>query len=35
MGDGGDWSFIWGWVFFAVGLLAIAANHLLFKPKKD
>lgn len=34
MGTGGDWSFIWGWVFFAVGLLAIAANHLLLKAKK-
>jgi phosphatidylglycerol:prolipoprotein diacylglycerol transferase len=34
MGNSGDWSFIWGWVFFAVGLLAITANHFLFKPKK-
>lgn len=34
MGNSGDWSFIWGWVFFAVGLLAIAGNHLLLKPKK-
>jgi prolipoprotein diacylglyceryl transferase len=35
MGNSGDWSFIWGWVFFAVGLLAIAANHLFIKTKKD
>ena len=35
MGNAGDWSLIWGWVFFTVGLLAIAANHLLLKPKKN
>jgi phosphatidylglycerol:prolipoprotein diacylglycerol transferase len=35
MGNSGDWSFIWGWVFFSVGLLAIAANHLFIKTKKD
>jgi phosphatidylglycerol:prolipoprotein diacylglycerol transferase len=35
MGNAGDWSFIWGWVFFSVGLVAIAANHLLLKPKKN
>jgi phosphatidylglycerol:prolipoprotein diacylglycerol transferase len=35
MGNAGNWSLIWGWVFFAVGLLMIGANHLLFKPKKD
>jgi phosphatidylglycerol:prolipoprotein diacylglycerol transferase len=29
MGTTGDWSFIWGWVFFAVGLIAIIINHLL------
>ena len=34
MGNAGNWSLIWGWVFFAVGLLMIGANHLLFKPKK-
>jgi prolipoprotein diacylglyceryltransferase len=34
MGSSGDWSFIWGWVFFSVGLVAIAANHLLLKTKK-
>jgi phosphatidylglycerol:prolipoprotein diacylglycerol transferase len=35
MGDGGNWSLVWGWVFFAVGLLAIAVNHLVFKPKQS
>jgi hypothetical protein len=34
MGTGGNWSFIWGWVFFSVGLLAIVINHILLKPKK-
>jgi prolipoprotein diacylglyceryl transferase len=34
MGNSGNWSFVWGWVFFAVGLLMIGANHLLVKPKK-
>ena len=35
MGNAGDWSLVWGWVFFAVGLLAIAVNHLVFKPKQS
>jgi prolipoprotein diacylglyceryl transferase len=35
MGNAGNWSLIWGWVFFSVGLLAIAANHLFIKTKKD
>ena len=35
MGNSGDWSFIWGWVFFSVGILAIIANHMLLKPKKN
>jgi prolipoprotein diacylglyceryl transferase len=29
MGNDGNWSFLWGWIFFAVGLLAILSNHLL------
>lgn len=29
MGNAGDWSLVWGWVFFAVGLLAILLNHLV------
>jgi hypothetical protein len=32
MGNAGDWSFIWGWVFFAAGLVAILLNHLVL-PK--
>jgi prolipoprotein diacylglyceryl transferase len=28
MGNDGNWSLIWGWVFFGVGLLAILINHL-------
>ena len=35
MGNTGDWSFIWGWVFFSVGLLAIVINHILLKQKKN
>lgn len=35
MGNAGDWSLIWGWVFFGVGLMAIALNHLVFKPKQS
>lgn len=35
MGTGGNWSLVWGWLFFAVGLMAIAINHLVFKPKKS
>jgi phosphatidylglycerol:prolipoprotein diacylglycerol transferase len=29
MGNQGQWSFIWGWVFFAVGIIAILANHII------
>jgi phosphatidylglycerol:prolipoprotein diacylglycerol transferase len=29
MGNQGQWSVIWGWVFFAVGILAILANHII------
>ncbi len=37
MGNQGDWSFVWGWVFFGIGLLAILLNHLLQQRlgKKD
>jgi prolipoprotein diacylglyceryl transferase len=34
MGNAGDWSFIWGWVFFAVGLVAIFINHLVIRKIK-
>lgn len=29
MGTGGEWSYIWGYVFAAAGLLAIVGNHLV------
>jgi phosphatidylglycerol:prolipoprotein diacylglycerol transferase len=32
MGNDGNWSFVWGWVFFATGLLAILVNHFVL-PK--
>ena len=38
MGTGGEWSYIWGYVFAAAGLLAIVGNHLrplLHKRKKQ
>jgi prolipoprotein diacylglyceryl transferase len=35
MGNSENWSFIWGWVFFSVGILAIVVNHLVLKPKKS
>jgi prolipoprotein diacylglyceryl transferase len=34
MGNAGDWSLIWGWVFFATGLLAILLNHLVIQRLK-
>lgn len=34
MGNAGDWSFIWGWVFFAAGLVAILLNHLVLPKVK-
>jgi len=34
MGNAGDWSFIWGWVFFGAGLLAILVNHLVLPKLK-
>ena len=34
MGNAGDWSLIWGWVFFATGLLAILLNHLVIPRLK-
>ena len=30
MGNDGNWSFLWGWIFFAVGIVMILANHFLF-----
>ncbi len=29
MGTGGEWSYIWGYVFAAVGVLAIVVNHVV------
>lgn len=29
MGTGGEWSFIWGYVFAAVGVVAIILNHVI------
>jgi prolipoprotein diacylglyceryl transferase len=29
MGNDGNWSFIWGWVFFTAGVLAILTNHFI------
>jgi phosphatidylglycerol:prolipoprotein diacylglycerol transferase len=29
MGNQGDWSVVWGWVFFGAGFVAIALNHVL------
>lgn len=29
MGNQGQWSVIWGWVFFAVGIIAILVNHII------
>lgn len=34
MGNQGQWSVIWGWVFFAAGLIAIAVNHYIQHRKK-
>ena len=34
MGNAGAWSLIWGWVFFATGLLAILLNHLVIPRLK-
>ncbi|MFZ9781779.1 MAG: prolipoprotein diacylglyceryl transferase [Bacilli bacterium] len=34
MGNAGAWSLIWGWVFFATGLLAILSNHLVIPRLK-
>lgn len=34
MGNNGDWSFIWGWVFVLVGLVAILFNHHLQRKKE-
>ncbi len=34
MGDAGNWSLIWGWVFFASGIVAILANHLYHHLRK-
>jgi prolipoprotein diacylglyceryl transferase len=33
MGNSGDWSFIWGWVFFSVGLIAIVLNHVIQRKR--
>jgi phosphatidylglycerol:prolipoprotein diacylglycerol transferase len=33
MGNSGYWSLIWGWVFFAVGIIAIMINHLIQRKK--
>jgi phosphatidylglycerol:prolipoprotein diacylglycerol transferase len=33
MGNSGDWSFIWGWVFFSLGLIAIILNHVIQKKR--
>jgi phosphatidylglycerol:prolipoprotein diacylglycerol transferase len=32
MGNDGNWSFVWGWVFFISGLIAILVNHFVL-PK--
>jgi hypothetical protein len=33
MGNQGQWSVIWGWLFFAIGLSAIIVNHLVQAKK--
>jgi phosphatidylglycerol---prolipoprotein diacylglyceryl transferase len=33
MGNQGQWSVIWGWLFFAIGLSAILVNHLMQSKK--
>ena len=34
MGDAGNWSLVWGWVFFATGILLIVANHTIDHLRK-
>jgi prolipoprotein diacylglyceryl transferase len=33
MGNDGNWSYLWGWIFFAAGLLAILVNHLIQRKR--